>query len=378
MTADGSGGGSPEEVAKAYSGFIGRWRQIDEPPEGFSEWIRNLHDVYLNVEVAWLASLFIPPSDIEEDLEAIGGSRRQRLARFLARDVWVLWEAWDRRPQFHDAFAERAPEAVARLRELEATGKSQGWFKKLRATRDYMNHRDKREYRDAGREELPEDAIAWMQALREAFSSILLAAMGMPPLPDEAGGDAHPLSETSMPREVATSAVDDLLIGTVSAFGNDSQEPPPSAAIVAGHFGRAFTSVACGSPALWSETLTALIRRSVIAWSRLEPFPQLREVVEELELEPGSRSFLIAVTTGGAEEYHDASLAERSRLAVFRVTAWFNGHGDLSATLGAAVSVAGVLVTFAVSLAEEDEDLELAVRKLGAEADALLTAPDLG
>src|SRR5581483_6515068 len=35
-------------------------------------------------------------------------------------------------------------------------------------------------YLDPGREELPEDAIKWMDDLRRTFSDLLLAAMGMP------------------------------------------------------------------------------------------------------------------------------------------------------------------------------------------------------
>lgn len=127
MTPDsGDDMGTPEEVSRLYDKFIGHAHPSGEPPEGFGEWVRNLHDVYLNVESAWLASLFVPPSDVEQELEDLGGSRRQRLARFLARDIWVLWEAWDRRPQYHDAFTERAPAAVARLRDLEQRGKSRG------------------------------------------------------------------------------------------------------------------------------------------------------------------------------------------------------------------------------------------------------------
>ena len=134
--------GSPEEVERLYAGFIGDSHRAGEPPEGFGEWVRNLHDVYLNVETAWIASLYVPPSDVEHELENVGGSRRQRLARFVARDMWVLWEAWDRRPEYHDAFSKRAPSQVAQLRELEASGKARGWFKRVRNIRDYMNHRE--------------------------------------------------------------------------------------------------------------------------------------------------------------------------------------------------------------------------------------------
>jgi hypothetical protein len=209
---------SPEEVERLYAEFIGHAHPPGESPEGFTEWVRNLHDVYLNVEAAWLASLHVPPSDVEYQLEDVGGSRRQRLARFLARDMWVLWEAWDRRPQFHDAFAARAPAQVARLRELEEAGKECGWFKRVRNIRDYMNHRDKRDYLDPGREELPEEAIAWMGGLRRTFSELLLAAMGIPLPRWEFSGVEETAPRNSTIRNIATSAVDDLLVGTLAAM----------------------------------------------------------------------------------------------------------------------------------------------------------------
>lgn len=363
--------GSPEEVARLYAEFIGHAHPIEEAPEGFGEWVRNLHDVYLNVEAAWLASLHIPPSDVEHELEDVGGSRRQRLARFLARDMWVLWEAWDRRPQYHEAFAACAPSQVARLRELEAVGKDHGWFKRVRNIRDYMNHRDQREYMDPGRGELPEDAIAWMDALRKTFSELLLAAMGIPIPRWEFTGIDDTSPRNSTIREIATSAVDDLLVGTVAAMQVGSEDQPDAPALVAGHFGRAFTAAACGSPHLWSECLTALIRRCVISWARLGEVPELRGLVQELKLEHDAQMFLAAVTTSPADE-SSVPVAELSRLAVHRAAAWFNGHGDLWATLGAAVSVAGVLTSASATLESDEVDVEQFVRQLGVEADALL------
>lgn len=369
--------GSPQDVARLYAEFVGHAHPSGEPPEGFGDWVRNLHDVYLNVESAWLASLHVPPSDVERDLEAIGGSRRQRLARFLARDMWVLWEAWERRPQYHDAFSERAPKQVARLGELEASGRAHGWFKRLRNIRDYMNHRDKRDYLDPGREELPEDAIAWMDGLRRTFSELLLAAMGIPVPRWEFTGVEEATPRNSTVREIATSAVDDLLVGTVSAMHFGAEDQPDETAAVAGHFGRAFTAAACGSPQIWSECLTALIRRSVVAWSRLGAIPELREFVSTVDLERDATMFMIAMTTEPADE-PNAALAERSKLAVHRATAWFNSHGDMWATLAAAVSVTGVLVSASTTIEDHDVDLEHFVEALGKEADGLLDTPQQG
>jgi hypothetical protein len=327
--------------------------------------------VYLNVETAWLASLHVPPSYVEQELEDVGGSRRQRLARFLARDMWVLWEAWDRRPQYHDAFSERAPSQVAQLRELEALGKALGWFKRVRNIRDYMNHRDRREYLDPGREELPDEAIAWLNDLRRTFSELLLAAMGMPLPRWELSGFEDTAQRNSTMREIAMSAVNDLLIGTVSAINIGADDASDAAGGVTGHFSRAFTSAACGSPQLWSECLTALIRRAVVAWSRLCEVPELQQLVEDIELEPNGQTFLAKITKTSAAEA-ELPLAELSQLAVHRATAWFNGHGDLWATLAAAITAAGVLTSAVSTLESEDVDVGQFVQQLGVEADALL------
>lgn len=363
--------GTPEEIERAYAKFVGHWHSADVPEEGFGEWVRNLHDVYLNVEAAWLASLHVPPSEVEEQLEEVGGSRRQRLARFLARDMWVLWEAWDRRPQYHPAFEARAPEVFARLRELEDEGRSLGWFKRVRSIRDYMNHRDKRDYDDPGREELPDDAIRWLDHLRTAFSGLLLAAMGMPSPPWHAMAAHEAETRNSSLHEIAVSAVDDLLVGTAAALGMGAESTPDATALVAGHFGRAFTAATCASPGLWSECLTALIRRCVVAWERLGAVPELREMVRQMELDPTSELFLLAVVSVPTDE-EPSALRDRSRLAVHRVTDWFNGHGDLVSTIGAAVSVAGVLVSTTLILEDDEPDIEAWVRALGTEADALL------
>jgi hypothetical protein len=234
-----------------------------------------------------------------------------------------------------------------------------------------QHHRDKRDYDDPGREQLPDDAIAWMHSLRQTFSELLLAAMGIPiPRFDFAGVEESGPRNSSI-REIATTAVDDLLVGTVSALHAGAEDDPDATATISGHFGRAFTAVACGSPNLWSECLTALIRRSVVAWSRLGAIPELRQFVASVEFERDAEMFLVAVATEAPDD-SDLPLVERSKLAVHRATAWFNSHGDLWATLAAAVSVTGALVSASTTIEDEDIDLERFVQDLGAEADALL------
>lgn len=359
---------------RAYGEFVGHPHPAGETSEGFGDWVRNLHDVYLNVEVASLASLFVPPSDVEQRLEELGGSRRQRLGRFLARDVWVLWEAWDRRPQFHEFFAKRSPLAFDRLRELEEHGKSLGWFKRIRQVRDYMNHRDQRVYNDAGRRALPEDCVEWMNNLRTTFSDILLAAMGIPVPRSHLALDDLAMVRNSTNRDIAIEAVGDLLIGAVAAMELGRKGASETTAIAAGHFGRAFTAVACANPPLWGECLTALTRRSVVAWLRMSVVPELREFVGSIELDAHSLAFFTAVSTDLTDltDDSDASPPERSRLAVHRVVAWFNGNGDLVRTLSGAVSVTTILVSTVVSLEEKEADVAAIVGQLGVEADGLL------
>jgi hypothetical protein len=107
-----------------------------------------------------------------------------------------------------------------------------------------------------------------------------------------------------------------------------------------------------GSPQMWSECLTALIRRSVVAWVRLGEIPELRELVKQLDLERGGRLFLVAIATEPADD-PGLPLAGRSRLAMHRVTGWFNSQGDMWATLAAAVSATGVLMSTAATVVEE-------------------------
>jgi hypothetical protein len=80
---------------------------------------------------------------------------------------------------------------------------------------------------------------------------------------------------------------------------------------------------------------------------------------------------LLATTGQIPADGSPPSLAERSRLAIFRVTDWFNGHGDLVMAMGAAVSVARVLVS-ASATREEDVLIEEFVHRLSSEADDLL------
>jgi hypothetical protein len=185
-------------------------------------------------------------------------------------------------------------------------------------------------------------------------------------------------SESSVPerqntsmQELAVRAVDDLLVGAMAAIRLGEGAPPGTTGLVTGHFGRAFRTAVCASSELWSECLTALIRRSVVAWSRFGEVPELRSAVGEFGFEQKSDLFLLAVVSEQPDE-QSSDLATRSRVAVYRVTEWFNSNPDLVATMAAAVSVTISLVSVAFTLENEEPDPETFVTTLGAQADLLL------
>jgi len=64
----------------------------------------------------------------------------------------------------------------ARVEEILAEGEASGAIKSLRAVRDYMCHRDRREYWNAGRM-APAGNLEFNMRLHDEFSRVLLAAM---------------------------------------------------------------------------------------------------------------------------------------------------------------------------------------------------------
>jgi hypothetical protein len=171
----------------------------------------------------------------------------------------------------------------------------------------------------------------------------------------ESSGPEH---QNASMQEMAVKAVDDLLVGATAAIRLGEGAPPGTTGLVTGHFGGAFRTAVCASGQLWSECLTALIRRSVVARSRFGEVPELRSAVGEIGLQQKSDLFLSAVVSGQPDE-QSSDLATRSRLAVYRVTEWFNGDPDLVATMAAAVSVAISLVSVAFTLENGEPDPEI-------------------
>jgi hypothetical protein len=83
------------------------------------------------------------------------------------------------------------------------------------------------------------------------------------------------------------------------------------------------------------------------------------------------QGFVAAVSTTSVDD-NPVDLADRSREAVHRVTAWLNGKNDLRAALAAAFTVSTQLVAGASLFEDEDINRQVWVKQLGTEADALL------
>ena len=101
-------------------------------------------------------------------------------------------------------------------------------------------------------------------------------------------------------------------------------------------FVNGFVVAVCAVPELWSECLTALVRRCVAAWARVEVSPELAEMISSSMVHADQGVLFTAVSTTSVDDL-PVGLPDRSREAVHRVTAWLNGKDDLR--LGASGSV---------------------------------------
>lgn len=144
------------------------------------EEVGNLHDAFLN---ASLMNSLMLKQPLEEDAAAFMISDRSRLERSWVAYLHVLIEAWTRRE------AEPARQWIgsvvsqAALERLLTEGEQSGARKAMQGTRDYMCHRDRRGYWDAGRFG-PIGHLPFLRKLHAEFSRIFLAVLNETP-PDE-------------------------------------------------------------------------------------------------------------------------------------------------------------------------------------------------
>jgi len=108
----------------------------------------NLHDVFLN---ASLMKKHMDKSSVGKDAEIFLSSDRGRFERIWVAFLYVLIEAWesDNMKEVRDYVASKV--SIDKLTRLIQEGKKDGSLNKMRNTRHYIAHRDKRKYWDTGR-----------------------------------------------------------------------------------------------------------------------------------------------------------------------------------------------------------------------------------
>ena len=131
----------------------------------------NLHDVFLNASLARSCMLHSPLVPSAEEFTL---SDRGRFERMWVTFLYVLVEAW-RAPLTAGGKAYMESASPTReIDELIAQGDADGSLAKMRHVRDYMCHRDRRDYWDAGRTDVA-GQLLYHEALHGAFSQAFLA-----------------------------------------------------------------------------------------------------------------------------------------------------------------------------------------------------------
>jgi hypothetical protein len=114
-------------------------------------------------------------SSVPKGAEEFTMSDRGRLERMWITCLYVLIEAW-RSPV--GAMAKsymKSKTDLMGVEEIISKGENEGSISKMRNVRDYMCHRDKREYWDAGRIDVA-GQLDYHEALHRQFSDVFLEA----------------------------------------------------------------------------------------------------------------------------------------------------------------------------------------------------------
>ena len=132
----------------------------------------NLYDVFMNASLSRSKMLHAPL--IGNTAEEFTLSDRGRFERMWITSLYVLVEAW-RAPAMASGKAYiKSITSIEQIDKLIEQGKIDGSLNKMRNVRDYMCHRDKREYWHAGRTDVA-GQLAFHNALHTAFSQVFLA-----------------------------------------------------------------------------------------------------------------------------------------------------------------------------------------------------------
>ena len=135
--------------------------------------LMNLHDAFLN---ASLQRAGMESCRVEKEAEGFLLSRRGRFERVWVTFLYVLVEAWqsDQMASVRE-YAGKAVDCSPLNRMIDELN-SRGELAKMREVRNYMCHRDRREYWDAGRVAVV-GLLPKTMALHDAFGATLLKAL---------------------------------------------------------------------------------------------------------------------------------------------------------------------------------------------------------
>lgn len=132
----------------------------------------NLYDVFMNASLSRSKMLHAPLTS--STVEEFTLSDRGRFERMWITSLYVLVEAW-RAPAMASGKAYiKSITPIDQIYKLIEQGKTDGSLTKMRNVRDYMCHRDKREYWDAGRTDVA-GQLTFHNALHSAFSRVFIA-----------------------------------------------------------------------------------------------------------------------------------------------------------------------------------------------------------
>ncbi len=131
----------------------------------------NLYDVFMNASMCRSMMWKFP---IEQTVELYTASDHGRSERMWIMSLYVLVEAWQA-----PAMAEARAYVLSRtstdaIQIVIERGKNDGSLEKMRNVRNYMCHRDRREYWDSGRTDVA-GQLSYHEELHNSFSQLFLA-----------------------------------------------------------------------------------------------------------------------------------------------------------------------------------------------------------
>jgi len=148
--------------------------------------VLNVHDAFLQ---ASLVKKYMENSSVVADPMEFFVSDRGRFERLWVALLYVLVEAWCSDQMVRVREFCRSIISLDELDSLLERGQKEGLLSKMRETRHYVCHRDRRKYWDDGRTG-PVGSLDYNSKLHDAFSRVLLATIRAVPRPD--GGPSNP------------------------------------------------------------------------------------------------------------------------------------------------------------------------------------------